>query len=49
MASYSEVKAGLDEIATIIRDQKAVMADLAKLTTEFQALKALADQAGIAP
>lgn len=92
MASYSEVKAGLDDVAQIIRDQKAVMlkaksnaalasaalgglattyadliatinaygtanaaealakADLAKLVTEFGALKALADQvAGIAP
>ena len=86
MASYSEVKAGLDDVATLIRDQKAVMlkaksnasgastalaevptkyadlistinaygtsnasealakAELAKLTTEFQALKTLADQ-----
>lgn len=92
MASYSEVKAGLAEVATLIRDQKAVMlkaksnaglasaalaevptkysdlittingygtsnaaealakADLAKLTTEFQALKTLADQvAAISP
>lgn len=92
MASYSEVKAGLDEVARIIREQKAVMlkaksnaglasaalaglpteyadvistinaygitnaaealakADLAKLTTEFQALKTLADQvAAITP
>ena len=86
MASYSEVKAGLDDVAGIIREQKAVMlkvksnaglaaaalaglsaqyadliatinaygttnaaealskADLAKLTSEFQALKSLADQ-----
>lgn len=92
MASYSEVKAGLDHVATVIRDQRAVMlksksnaalasaalgalptefadvvatinaygtanaaealakADLAKLTTEFQALKTLADQvAAITP
>lgn len=92
MATYSEVKTGLDAIAAVISDQRAVMgkvksnaalastalndlatdyadvvatinafgtanvaealakADLAKLTTEFQALKALADQvAGIAP
>lgn len=86
MASYSEVKAGLDDVAGIIREQKAVMlkvksnaalasaalaalsaeyadliatinaygtsnaaealskADLAKLTSEFQSLKSLADQ-----
>lgn len=86
MASYSEVKAGLDDVAGIIREQRAVMlkvksnaglasaalaglsaqyadlittinaygtanaaealskADLAKLTSEFQALKTLADQ-----
>lgn len=25
MASYSEVKAGLDDVATVIREQKAVM------------------------
>jgi hypothetical protein len=85
MASYSEVKAGLDDIAEIIRSQRAVLskavsnsqlasdglaalptdyadvlatingygtsnasealakADLAKLTTEFLALKAVAD------
>jgi hypothetical protein len=92
MASYSEVKVGLDDVAAIIREQKAVMlkaksnaalasaaladlptefadviatinaygtanasealskADLAKLTTEFQALKSLADQvAAITP
>lgn len=92
MASYSEVKAGLDDVAGIIREQKAVMvkvksnaalaaaalaglpaqyadlittinaygttnaaealskADLAKLTSEFQALKSLADQvAAITP
>lgn len=92
MASYSEVKAGLDDVAGIIREQRAVMAkaksnaalasaalaavpttyadlvstingygtanaaealakaDLAKLTTEFQALKTLADQvAAITP
>ena len=92
MASYSEVKAGLDDVAGIIREQRAVMAkaksnaalasaalaalattysdiittingygttnaaealskaDLAKLTSEFQALKTLADQvAAITP
>lgn len=87
MATFSEVKAGLDEIANVIRDNRAVMmkvksnaalastaladlattyadvvatinsygtanaaeaaakAELAKLTTEFNALKAKADQA----
>jgi len=86
MASYSEVKAGLDDVAGIIREQKAVMlkvksnaalasaalaglateyadvvatiqafgtgnaaeaaakAELAKLVTEYTALKGIADQ-----
>lgn len=92
MASYSEVKAGLDEIASIIRENRAVMtkvksnaalasnsladlattyadvvatingygtanaaeaaakAELAKMVTEYTALKYVADQvAAIAP
>lgn len=92
MATYSEVKTGLDAIAGVISEQRAVMgkvksnaalasaalaglsaqyadliatinaygvanaaealskADLAKLTSEFQALKSLADQvAAITP
>lgn len=92
MASYSEVKAGLDDVSSIIREQRVIMlkaktaaaassvvlsglatqyadviatingygtanaaeslakADLAKLTTEFQTLKALTDQlAAITP
>lgn len=90
MASYSEVKAGLDDVAGIIREQKAVMlkvksnaalastsladlattyadvvatinaygtanaaeaaakAELAKLVTEYTALKGVADQVAAA-